>query len=350
MGFDAIRVPWRVALDNIWYQYPAAGKWCKNVWDAGLVKPAQAGMFTLSSKTSGALWGWGTADNSYADAQYEKYFTAAMWAACAVSVKDSGATQASAASSLKNYVFNALRPDAPYFTLLDETAAKNYYSQTLALFGSLAIVGRAWNVWDDLKKPWVAKDTSIKVTTPLAASASTVTLGTGTTVISAKLAKSIAWTVTFTGMTSGRVTSKTGTGTDISFSWTPSTGGTKPYVEEDCKVELTGGGWATAPTITLKLTKSAGIATRMRAASALAWTNEGLIVPAGAISTGVEYSLREMDLQGKVVALYPSASAQLHDANLLLPIQRAKTQPGLRILEARGSDGSVETLTLPLSR
>jgi len=137
MGFDAIKVPWLQALANTWHHDVRAGSWCTKVWKGGLVSPEKAGLYQLSSTPK--LWGW-------MSGEYEAVMSMSMWGACAVSVRDSSTEAKTASESLSKTMIDALRAD-PAFSV----PTKNWHAQTNALLGTLAITGRAWNVWGDLK-------------------------------------------------------------------------------------------------------------------------------------------------------------------------------------------------------
>lgn len=154
MGFDAIRVPYRMGMDAMWYpNHTQAVRWCKSVWDNAAstetetgVYPEMPGMYFVESAK---LWGYGTYP-TYDDSKYEKALTGAMWGTAAIAVRDSSAKSAYAASTLKSFISTRLKA-YPYFsTYASEDVANNYYAQTLALMGALAMAGRAPNVWTDL--------------------------------------------------------------------------------------------------------------------------------------------------------------------------------------------------------
>lgn len=364
MGFDAIRVPWRVGLDILWNHNTAAITYANNVWKNGKIDPLQAGMYSYGSKQ---IRGWGDPNNNYDGAEYEKFMTRAMWGALAVPLGTAANTQAAAAADalLNKGSFGTWYQKLKawnYFAdcCTDTTAAnglnnarKIYFAQSLGIMGSLAMSGRAWNIYDDLMNKWTAPDTTTKVLTPLAGTPSSIVAGTETTVITAKLSKSITWKLTLTGVTSKKVLTVTGTGSDISYSW-KGTGGipaTTQWGIEDVNVELTGA-WATTPAtaktvITLK--KGSSVLNRGRI-SALSWTSQGLLVQEGTLSAGISYEAREVNIQGATLATYPAVSAQLVDGGIRLAIPKQATGLGLHFLDVRGSDGSFESILLPLSK
>jgi len=174
MGFDAIRVPYRMGMSAMWYKDPTAMTWCKNVWNAGFVDPAKPGMYTVGTPV---LWGWGTASNG-SDSKYEKPMTTTMWAVSALGVSDSLTAAAEAFSTMASYMNGTAGLNSRnYFgeyVVTDSTVNasqgiyppnKNYYAQTLGLIGAVAMGGRAPNVWDDLMNKWTVPDTSATLKT-----------------------------------------------------------------------------------------------------------------------------------------------------------------------------------------
>jgi len=337
MGFDAIRVPWRIALDNIWYHNPAAGKWCESVWTAGVVKAGTAGMYTVDGPT---LWGWTTNE-------YEKPMTMAMWGACAASVKDSSAACASAASALKGYVSTKLKA-FPYFTTFDETPRTNYYAQTLALFGALTIAGRAWNVWDDMKNKWIPPDTALKVTKALSATPSAVGAGV-TTHISAVLSHTADWKLTLTGKNSTANYWITGSGTAVDLDWNSSLKKVGAvFTNETVDVVLSGIGTGTPAGSTTTITISGvSVQPRTERLKGMSWTASGLSLPEGIVHAGTSYRVRVLDLQGRQVG--DSWSGTASSDNLLNAPVPARGM-GLQILELHGADGQTIQSLLPYAR
>jgi len=174
MGFDAIRVPYRMGMSAMWYKDPSAVTWCKNVWNAGFVSAAKPGMYSVGGPS---LWGWGTASDG-SDSKYEKPMTTTMWAVSALGVADSLPVAAEAFSTMASYMGGTAGLNSRnYFgeyVVTDSTVNasagvyppnKNYFAQTLGMLGAVAMAGRAPNVWDDMKNGWVVPDTSATLKT-----------------------------------------------------------------------------------------------------------------------------------------------------------------------------------------
>ena len=355
MGFDAIRVPWRIGMDAIWYHNHNAVSWCESVWNHSVVNPDSAGMYTISSSIgSSKLYGYSTGS----DSKYELAMPTTMWGTCAVSVQDSSSKGYTAASKL----LGRLTPGVvnhDYFLLTsnsDTTTSsapnKNYYTQTLSLLGALAMDGRAWNVWDDLMHKWTAPDTFAKVTS-LTATPDTLYALTGTTKIRAKFSHSISWTLTMTGSSSGSYT-YTGTGDSINVSWTPSTNktGLKAYtMGESVAAKVSYSTTTVVPTgtasLTLYLVSSSGLSeTRGSHLSALSWTTAGLRLPPGLVENGQSYDVRVLDLMGRQQGVSRTAVARSSGDVTVLDLQPQRMDKA-GFVEVRSPDGSRVQLMLP---
>lgn len=214
MGFDAIRVPYRMGMAAMWNHDSRAVKWCKSVWSTGFVRPDSAGMYSIDGPS---LYGWGTAGNNYQDSKYEVPMTDAMWAVSALGVADSDAVSAAAflrmAQKLQGYGLSTLDYFSTY-TVSDSTVNtsqniyppnKNYFAQSLGLLGAIAMAGRAPNVWGDLKYTWTVPDTAAHLTTALAASKLKPVYLTDTVTFTAAFTKAVTCTLWITGKTSGAI-------------------------------------------------------------------------------------------------------------------------------------------------
>jgi len=353
MSFDAIRVPYRIGLDGLWYKtHSQAISWCKSVWNNSAVNPSTPGMYTVSGPT---LWGWGTAgaaNGPYSDAQYEWSLTVSMWATAAAAVQDSSTTGNTAMgvimSSMKKGVLGH-----DYFLLSansDTTSSsapnKNYYAQSLGLLGALAIDGRAPNVWDDLKNTWVVPDTTAKVTQALSATPSSIQLNSST-VLSAKFSHVINWTMTITESTGANYTI-TGTGDSISYSWATTSHRLNPAFSAGTVTVAITGPWTTPPagtTTSITITPASGIQTVQSHLSAFSWTSEGLRLPAGLAQEGQVVEVRVLDLSGRQQGAMRSATAHLTNGATVLDLApQHSAQAGFVELRA-GND--VERLLLP---
>jgi endo-1,4-beta-D-glucanase Y len=345
MGFDAIRVPWRIALDAMWYRNHSAVSWCKSVWNNSIVSPDSAGLYTISTQK---LYGW-------SDYSYEKAMSIAMWGACAVSVQDSSSAAGTAASKLLTKMNTGVIAHN-YFYLsgagVSSTADSNYYAQSLSLMGALAMDGRAWNVWDDLKHKWNAPDTLATVKT-FKISSDTVVRTTGTDTIAIKLSHSIGWKLTLTGATSGLYTF-TGTSDSIGIVWTPSTqqGSFNKFVDNELvTVKLTYTTTTVVPSGTTSKSiylkaASAGILTQRSHQTALSWNTSGLRLPTGVLEIGQSYDVRVMDLMGRQQGATRSAIAHQEGTSTLLDLAPQHMDKA-GFVEVRAQDGTTTQLLLP---
>jgi endoglucanase len=356
MSFDAIRVPYRIGIDAIWYpSHTQAVAWCQSVWDNGAVKADTAGMYLVSSHT---LWGWGTFNASggaYSDAQYEWALTVPMWGTAAVAVKSSTTGATAAGKSIarmkpgvnnQNYFVLSANTD----TTQKSSPNKNYYAQSLALLGTLAMDGLAWNVWDDLKNPWTVKDTNATVTAALKATPASVATGVSTT-LTATFSHAITWTMIIKGNTSGAsYTIGPKTSASISETWNSNNhkiGASFSATGETVTASVTAQ-WSSPPsgastTITLG---ASGIEATRSHLSAFSWTSEGLRLPVGLADEGQSVQVRVLDLSGRQVGSARSATAHASgDATVLDLAPQRTTQAGL--VELRTANGGVERLLLP---
>lgn len=348
MGFDAIRVPYRMGTAALWYgdKMPQAVAWCTSVWANGAIDPKKPGMYTVDSK---ALWGWGTAP------QYEEFTSRSMWAAAAIGVAGRDANAAAAFGQIAND-FSAKHAVAGVNYLSgannDETSAahpsKNYYAQSLGLLGALVIFGRAWNVWDDLKHKWIPPDTAAAITAPLTTTpASIEQTPTGsvpsaaqTSTVTATLSKAVPWTLTFKGRTSGHTFSTTGNGTSVSFAFNSlkrPPGTTATFQVETCDVRLKYNGVdtvnSTKAKATITITQNTGIAARaVRGDGLVRWVEGGLELQDPAWMAGDRVTAKVMDLGGRTL--------QSADQTLV-----AATQ-GVRVSTSVGSSLSLRILEL----
>lgn len=355
MGFDAIRVPWRIGMDAAYYPtHTQAVNWCKSVWTSGFVDPSTAGMYTLSG--SPQLYGWGSASSDYSDSKYEWAMTVAMWGVASTAVRDScnecGTAAGKSVARLKtgvtgqNYFVISANTDTTKTTAPN----KNYYAQSLALLGALSMDGRAWNVWDDLMNKWTAPDTSTKMVTPLKATPSTIALSS-TTRITAKFNHAASVKLQFTGKTSGVVytTGLQATADSVGFNFTPSSNhplGKLFTAGEDITVTIVGP-WTTAPaTATTTITTTASSAVAREHRSVLAWTAEGLRIPGDVLAEGQSVQIRVLDLAGRQQGASVQANARTSGQDLILDVAPFRGR-GAGLLELRANDGSVERLLLP---
>ncbi|MBK8801965.1 MAG: hypothetical protein IPN71_07900 [Fibrobacteres bacterium] len=363
MGFDAIRVPYRMGLDAMWYpKHTEAVKWCKSVWDNAAtsgtgtgVYPDMPGMYFVET---GKLWGYGTYP-AYDDSEYEKSLTGAMWGTAAIAVRDSSAKSGAAAATLKTFIATRLKA-YPYFsTYASEDVANNYYAQTLALMGALAMSGRAPNIWDDLMNPWIPPEiVTTKFIAPLTAAPTSVVLvpaGTAPTDenktrVTATLSRSETWRLQIKSRTSGAIFDTTGTGTAIDFYWSSNKKAIMPLAKFDAEQVDVRFSFAdmdstlAASKATITLTKLSSTQTAMRPAI---WTTGGLRIDQALWKEGDRVMARIFDPSGRPLAPCFSTRIGVEGKHLVLPRAFAPSST-LRILEFTNIEtGSTDRYVIP---
>jgi hypothetical protein len=136
--------------------------------------------------------------------------TNTMWGTAALGVADSLEAAADAFQTMASYIQNNgglnSRNYFSNYVVTDSSANKNppnknYYAQTLAMLGAVAMAGRAPNVWDDLKNPWTVPDTSAKLTS-FTANKMKGTFGADTVTFTFKFSKAATCTLNIVGATS----------------------------------------------------------------------------------------------------------------------------------------------------
>lgn len=349
MGFDAIRVPYRMALAALWYPntLPRAVTWCTNVWKNGKVAPRSPGMYRAADAS---LFGW-----SATAPEYEFMLTRAMWGSAAVAVASKTPEAAAAASQIgQDFSGSHAKEGVDYLTGANSDLAspshtsKNYYAQSLGILGALVIYGRAWNVWDDLKHKWVVPDTGATFVAPLTATpASIEQTPTGTTPgvkqtssITATLSKAVPWSLIVRGRTSGVKFSTSGTGTDIKVDFTSlkrALGTTATFQVETCDVRLTYNGVdtvnSTKAKATITITQNTGIAARaVRGDGTVRWVDGAIELQDPAWLAGDRVTVKIIDLSGRTL--------QTEDQTL------TATAQGVRVSASVGSSLSVRILEL----
>lgn len=343
MGFDAIRVPWQLALDNLWYHTSASGTWCSRVWAGGAVNSNMPGMYKVAD---GTLFGWNDAGG------YDTRLTRAMWGACASSVRDSSVAATTAAKTIADALAAQLRTPNIYANLAGTRLSDtSLYTDMLTLLGALAIKGRAWNVWDDLMNPWTVPDTSTTFVSPLKILPDSVLAVGGDSVrVAAKLSKPIAWKVTFTGKSSGATFSKVGNGDSISFHWKPTQSAIGAHFKPESVTVVVSGAWSDTPeagkaTIRLLPDPSTSVSHHL-IRDGFAWSGHRLVFPASLVRDGEVCRFRIMDLSGRT--LVPSSGAEAHRDGDRAWIVPGETKTGMRILELETSRGRFRGLQPPV--
>ena len=348
MGFDAIRVPFRVAMAASWYPdtLPRAVTYANKVWANGSasqgVDPTMPGEYTVSSA---AITGW-------TDNKYEKFMTRAMWGSLAVAVMNSNAKSLAAANQIARDFGRSLNgldyldgEEATCSSTLSTSPCYNYYAQSLGLLGALAISGRATNVWSDMKSKWTVPDTAAKFTAVLTSTPSTISqYTTGATgqiaKITATLSKAVTWRLYLKGQTSGAIYDTTATSASVSATWNSlrrSTGTTVKFTNETVQVRLIFAGCDTATNASARtaitVTPGVGVQGRVvRGDGSVRWTQDGIVLQDNALSAGDLVKATILDLNGRTTTSTEPRSLVTVGNGLLLSLPASRST-GVRILE-----------------
>ncbi|MBK9577757.1 MAG: hypothetical protein IPO40_11800 [Fibrobacteres bacterium] len=326
MGFDAIRVPYRMAMAAMWYpdSFPQAVSWCKSIWSKSVVDPDMPGMYT--GLDSPKLWGW-LGVGGTTKPEYEEFMPRAMWASAAIAVASKDAKAAAALSVIGQsfsgkHISSAGTEDyltgANSVSPTDPTSpAMNYFGQSLGLMGALMLYGRAWNVWDDIKHTWIPIDTAASFTAAVTATPGTIQqTNVGSTPVAAQissitatLSKSVSWTLRVKGRTTGAVYSTTGTGTAVKVEFTSlkkSLGTTVAFGEETADIRVTYSGLDTNTNTkckaTIVITKNTGVAPRAtRGEGSVRWVDGALELQDPSWLAGDRVQVRTLDLGGRTL-------------------------------------------------
>jgi endo-1,4-beta-D-glucanase Y len=347
MGFDAIRVPYRVGIAGIWYpnKFPRAIKYAKSVWAAGAVDKDKPGMYSVDNAT---LWGW-------TDHQYEEYMTRAMWGTLATAVKDSSTKGAEAYSAIRTFMSgNHVKPGLGYLagaqtdSTCETCPAKNYFGQSLGLMGALALSGRAWNVWDDLMNKWTPPDTTPKITSALkAAPASIQLVGAGasagtanTTTVTVSFSRPVVCTLYFVGRTSGakRQYAVSPATNEVSYNWyntkITAFGGASFSVAEvvDIRVSASGLNAADAGAKTTVTLTPSQTSIQPRKALLAPFAKGGVILTDRLWNAGDRVQTRLLDLNGRELRANGTTTLQATEKGLMAPLVLPRSL-NLRLLE-----------------
>lgn len=129
MWYDAIRVPYRLGMAAYWFKDTGAVRYCKSVWDGGLVKASTPRMYTgLDGSPSAQLPGLEITPRS-------------MWAVSAYGGRAAGHAASTTAAS----TFHTSMKGTSY------GSTNQYFDESLGLLGGLVAAGCFPNIWDDLK-------------------------------------------------------------------------------------------------------------------------------------------------------------------------------------------------------
>ena len=328
MGFDAIRVPYRIGMAAMWYNHARALSYADNVWKNATanqgVSAKQAGMFSVSNA---ALWGW-------SEGQYEKFLPRSMWGTLAQGSRKVSALADAKADSLVSQVVISLTGNTfiageEQDTTKTTSPNKNYYAQSLGLLGVVAMAGRAWNVWDDLKNKWTVPDTAAQVVSPMTATPSTIPVAVAGNIQKSKvtitLSKPVRWTLRLTGRTSKARYDSIATSSSIELNWSSNmrvVGSTERFQAETVDVRLiyAGGDSARASQkTTITVTPAVSVGERaVRGEGPIRRVESGWLFQDPAFSQGVWVKATVRDLKGRVVRSIPLDASDA-GAGLLVP-------------------------------
>ena len=208
-GNDAIRTPWRIAMDAIWFNDARAIEFCKNS-KLTLTEYANVNKGQLLAQMSQYT---AAGDNIITFAG--SFSEVAMWASAILGSRDASYTK----EALCPDVFGRIVGENLSFgnkTLGDDIF---YYKQSLGLLGFATISGQFPNIYADMRDTTPAQ--AVTLSTALAANKATVALP-GSVAFTATLSADAVWTLTITGRTSGQVDSYNGTSKNVSVNWTGS--------------------------------------------------------------------------------------------------------------------------------
>lgn len=353
MGFDAIRVPWRVGLDGLWYRAPKAFAWIKGAWTGGIVDPAKPGLYVNLS--SPRLWGWcepAEAAAGTCTSEYEQFMSRIMWAASAIGGYDSIPAAKTAYMGMVSNIASIIGGRS-YFSYYDDNAtskpSQNYFAQSLGILGALAMAGRAVNVWDDLKNPWNPPDTAAKITTALKASVPAIYLaGQGSpesVTFTATFSRPAICTLYVTGATSGakyKYVSATAS-TSLSVPWTASQ--TQAFTSkkfiggENVDVTIKLSGSLSVPAngkVTIQVKGVSGVQRASRLSRAQ-WIGSDVVLPQGILSSASQAQVRVLDLRGHVVAQATSLVRE-EEGVARIAVPRPQGLSGVYTLEIASAD------------
>ncbi len=200
MGFEAIRVPWRIGVDAMWYGATDAKAYCKNAMDFAK-DPVELGT---------GMFGAESPFEMQYDKSWLKSTPKAMWGSCASSIEqDLHDEYAKALAKTYSSVRKRFNED------------DQYYFATLTLLGALVVNGSFPNVYEDLKKYSAPKDMFIEDFS------TNINVGSGAVDFSAdeerffyaKMSKVAEWEIELKSDVTGIVLSDEGKGSTPFYEW-----------------------------------------------------------------------------------------------------------------------------------
>jgi len=198
MGFEAIRVPWRIAVDAIWYNNSDAKEYCNNAMNFAPDPIALGtGMFDATSPY-----------NMNYDPSWLQSTSKAMWGSCSGVVNQ---------DLINNYAEKLSDTYRSYNSTFHED--DQYYFATLTLLGALVSSGSFANVYEDLKNYSLSsKEFICDFSVNADIIDSEIELSKfEKPIFYAKLTQSSNWEITLTSSISGITITESGTGTTPYF-------------------------------------------------------------------------------------------------------------------------------------
>jgi len=145
MTYNAIRVPWMIAVDAIWYNDPRAIAYCNNGMDFLKTK---YGSETLAAQNA-IMYSMSGLAFTPSENAYHSELTTGMWACGAMGSSSSASKTAYDAEFRDKFSANALLPDGYWGNWAG--AGSYYFNQSLASFAALMLSGNFVNVLKDLE-------------------------------------------------------------------------------------------------------------------------------------------------------------------------------------------------------
>jgi endo-1,4-beta-D-glucanase Y len=193
MSIEAIRVPWRIGLDALWFNDSKAIAYCKNTKNT-LTKLGSEDVYSQMIEYKAD----GTPDMTDPNRQADNFERIACWSTAVLGSQDKAFTKGVFIKEVSYDITGGT--SQPYFGLLTSDA-NFYYKQSLGMLAYATIFGMFGNVLDDLKN--LPKPDTVKVITGLKTSSSSVKLPAAVA-ITATLEKATKWQVIITGQTSSK--------------------------------------------------------------------------------------------------------------------------------------------------
>ncbi len=225
MSIEAIRVPWRIGLDALWFNDSRAIEYCKKTKNT-LTDFKTDKVFSQMREYKPD----GSPDNDDPKRQADNFERVAMWCTAVLGSKDTSYTKAVFSSDFDYRITGEDDNSHPYFgTIANDNYF--YYKQSLAMLGYATIFGLFPNVLKDMEN-YVKPDT-VRVTSGLKPSVSALKLP-GEVTLSATLDKAAKWQLILTGQTSQKSDTTSDSSAQITLTWD----GTGWFTEETIKATL----------------------------------------------------------------------------------------------------------------